>query len=196
MVRSIIIIALVSFTAFGQEDVYLKDGLLKASATITPSMMLASDQSNFYVSGFLEYHMTKSTSFRGESFMYVDGSISDGLRWINGGMRTFVSGQYHWNKKNFDYSIGCGPGLSVLRVLNSDPDLIYITSPYEIKYIPSFIAQTGVSYYVWKYFHFFANVSYVATPATHMYTGAVHRTHNLDEFMISAGLGFQLPTKK
>lgn len=195
MVRTLMICVLIGFSLNAQES-YLKDGLLKASATITPSEMLATDQSNFYMSGFLEYHMTKSTSFRGEGFMFVDGKKAEGLRPLNGGMRVFFSGNYHWNKNNFDYAIGAGPGVSILRLLNGDPDAVYITSPYEVKAIPSFILQTGVTYYVWKYFHFFANVSYVATPATHMYAGAVKRINNLDEIMISAGLGFQLPTKK
>lgn len=195
MVRTLMICFLISFSLNAQES-YLKDGLLKASATITPSEMLATDQSNFYMSGFLEYHMTKSTSFRGEGFMFVDGKKAEGLRPLNGGMRVFFAGNYHWNKNNFDYAIGAGPGVSILRLLNGDPDAVYITSPYEVKAIPSFILQTGVTYYVWKYFHFFANVSYVATPATHMYAGAVKRINNLDEILISAGLGFQLPTKK
>lgn len=195
MVRVLFLTLLISASAQAQE-VYLQDGLLKASATITPSDMLASEQNNFYISGFLEYHMTKKTSFRGETFMFVDGKVPEGLRSINGGMRTFFSAQYHWNKNNFDYSLGAGPGLSVMRVLDGDPDWIYIVSPYKTRYIPSFIVQTGVSYYVWKYFHFFANVSYVATPATHMYNGDNSRINNLDEFMISAGLGFQLPTRK
>lgn len=195
MVRLIIAIVLIGFSARAQE-VYLNPGLVKASATITPSEMLATDQSNFYVSGFLEYHMTKSTSFRGEGFMYVDGKKPEGLRPLNGGMRVFFSANYHWNKNNFDYAIGAGPGISILRLLNGDPDLIYINSPYEIKAVPSFIVQTGVTYYVWKYFHFFANVSYVSTPATHMYAGEVKRINNLDELMLSAGLGFQINTKK
>lgn len=196
MVRLIMAFSIITFSAFGQ-DVYLNDGIIKASATITPSEMLATDQSNFYFSGFLEYHMTKSTSFRGEAFMFVDSRKAEGgLRPLNGGMRVFTSGNYHWNKGNFDYALGAGPGLSILRLLNGDPNAVYVTSPYEVKYIPSFIVQTGVTYYVWKYFHFFANVSYVATPATHMYSGPVKRIHNLDEIMFSAGLGFQLPTKK
>ena len=195
MVRALFLTVLISVGAQAQE-VYLQDGLLKASATITPSDMLASEQNNFYISGFLEYHMTKKTSFRGETFMFVDGKVSEGLRSINGGMRTFLSAQYHWNKNNFNYSIGVGPGLSVLRVLNNNPYADHLVAPYESKAIPSFIAQTGVSYYVWKYFHFFTNVSYVMTPATHLNTEPWIRINNLDEFMISAGLGFQLPTKK
>lgn len=195
MVRILIVSVLIGLGANAQE-VYLQDGLLKGSATITPSDMLASEQNNFYISGFLEYHMTRKTSFRGETFMFVDGKVPEGLRAVNGGIRTFLSAQYHWNKNNFDYSLGVGPGLSVLRVLNSDPDAIYIVAPYEVKTIPSFIVQTGVSYYVWKYFHFFANVSYIATPGTHLNTGPWKRINNLDEFLISAGLGFQLPTKK
>ena len=195
MVRVLFLTLLISASAQAQE-LYLKDGLLKASATITPSDMLASEQNNFYISGFLEYHMTKKTSFRGETFMFVDGKVPKGLRAVNGGMRTFFSAQYHWNKNNFNYSIGVGPGLSVLRVLNNNPYADHLVSPYESKAIPSFIAQTGVSYYVWKYFHFFANVSYVMTPATHLNTEPWIRINNLDEFMISAGLGFQLPTKK
>ncbi len=195
MVRVLIVTLMICFGANAQE-VYLQDGLVKASATITPSDMLASDQNNFYISGFLEYHMTRKTSLRGETFMYVDGKVPEGLRAINGGMRTFVSAQYHWNIKNFDYSLGVGPGLSVLRVLNNDPFAEYVVAPYDLKAIPSFIAQTGFSYYVWKYFHFFANISYVMTPGTHLNTGDWKTINNLDEFMISAGLGFQLPTKK
>ncbi|MFT5779725.1 MAG: hypothetical protein ACI837_002684, partial [Crocinitomicaceae bacterium] len=46
--------------------------------------------------------------------------------------------------------------------------------------------------YVWKYFHFFANATYVRSKVS----GVSFGPHQTDEFMFSAGLGFQIPTKR
>ena len=57
---------------------------------------------------------------------------------------------------------------------------------------PSFALTAGTSFYVWKYFHFFANLSYVNSTA-HGINGGSMRA---DELIFSAGLGFNLNTKK
>jgi hypothetical protein len=57
---------------------------------------------------------------------------------------------------------------------------------------PSFALKTGVSYYVWKYFHFFADLTYLNSTLRGTSTGS----QKMDEILFSAGLGFQLRVKK
>lgn len=199
MVRDLVFITLLSIPVVcsAQMEDYIQPGLLKASATITPTDMLASTESNYYISGFAEYHLEKKLSFRGEAFFFVDGNAED--PFIDNGLRTYFGAFYHLNKSNFDYSIGAGPGLSVMTVSN-----VQVSSTGDINpnprttfAIPTFVLQTGVSYYVWKYFHFFANVTYMRTPLTGVAVNSFsHPMNNLDELMFSAGLGFQIQTKR
>jgi hypothetical protein len=57
---------------------------------------------------------------------------------------------------------------------------------------PSFAMKSGVSYYVWKYFHFFADLTYVNSTLR----GTSFGSHRMDELVFSAGLGFQINVKK
>jgi hypothetical protein len=52
--------------------------------------------------------------------------------------------------------------------------------------------KSGVSYYVWKYFHFFADLTYVNSTLR----GTSFGSHKMDELILSAGLGFQINVKK
>jgi hypothetical protein len=57
---------------------------------------------------------------------------------------------------------------------------------------PSFALKVGADYYVWDYFHFFANLTYVNSNIRGTQTGI----HKMDELLFSAGLGFQINTIK
>ena len=199
MVVRIVGILSMTFCAFGQEEeIYIQPNLLKGSATITPSDMLASDQSNYYISGFLEYHLTKNLSVRGESYIHVDGKVGgvpslENVPFIEDGVRTFFGASYHLNKGNFDYNIGFQPGISVIRYSNMTP----LNETHRAIVSPSLALQTGVSFFVWKYFHFFANITYVRSPVrgVNIYPSQA-KLNNADELMFSAGLGFHIQTKK
>jgi hypothetical protein len=189
MVKVIFIIASLGFSHFVRcQDDYIQPGLLKATATISPSSMLNRSVGNVYISGFLEYHLDKRLSLRGESFVFVDGkskTASPNL-FIEQGIRTFFGVFYHLNRNNWDQYIGFQPGISLIKPLSS------VSADASLQAIPSFAMHVGSTYYVWKYFNFFVDLAYVNSVYREL-PGGSQRT---DELILSAGLGFQIQTKR
>lgn len=186
MVRSIgcIVAILISLQSVGQEEIYIRPGLLKASATIAPGKMLNRTVNTIYLSGFLEYHTDKNISLRGDTYLYIDGGgqkPTDVL--LRSASRTYFGAFYHWNLKNWDNYVGFQPGISLLSFSAISP---------KISVCPSFAVTAGSTFYVWKYFHFFANLTYVNSKAYGVNGGSLRA----DELILSAGLGFNLNTKK
>lgn len=187
MVRTLIVVFVcVVFRVFGQSEVYVRPGLLNAGLTITPSTMLNRNENNIYLSGHLEGRLDDRLSIRGETFYYIDGKNE--IPYFNFNTRTFLGVLYHMNKGNFDSHVGFMPGMSVMQIngdYNHSNEL-----PYRV--VPSFAANVGVTYYVWKFFNFFANVTYVHSTANHVTVG----NGRADELMVSAGLGLNVNTIK
>jgi hypothetical protein len=187
MVRILFLVTFYSqiFGAFCQEK-YVSQGLLKATATISPSFMLNRSEQNIYLNGYLEYYVDDHLSLRGETYLFIDGtnSNSDYSQFIHQAMRTYFGAFLHTEKRNWDKYLGLQPGLTLMRPnssVNSD-----------LKACPSFALHVGTTYYVWKYFHFFADIAYVNS----IYRGTSIGSMKTDEIIFSAGLGFQLMTKK
>lgn len=189
MVRIFLIcgIILQSIISFGQE-IYIQPGILKATATISPSTMLNQSLSNVYISGFLEYHLDKRLSIRGESFFFVDGKSKTGTSnpFVKQAMRTYFGAFYHFNQKNWDQYIGFQPGITLMKPLES----VELNAPLQAS--PSFAVHVGSTYFVWKYFNFFVDLAYVHSS----YRGLSNGTVKTDEMILSAGLGFQIQTKR
>ena len=186
MVKTIgcIIAILISLHSQAQAEIYIRPGLLKASATIAPGKMLNRTVNTIYLSGFLDYHTDKNISLRGDTYWYIDGGgqkPTDVL--LSNASRTYFGAFYHWNLKNWDNYVGFQPGISLLR---------FGAISSKISVCPSFAATAGSTFYVWKYFHFFANLTYVKSKAYGLIGGSL-RT---DELIFSAGLGFNVNTKK
>jgi hypothetical protein len=186
MVRRIgcIVAILISLHSVAQEEMYIRPGLLKASATIAPGKMLNRTVNTIYLSGFLEYHTDKNISLRGDTYLYIDGAAqkpTDVL--LRSASRTYFGAFYHWNLKNWDNYVGFQPGISLLRFSAISP---------KISVCPSFAVTAGSTFYVWKYFHFFANLTYVNSKAYGLNGGSLRA----DELIFSAGLGFNVNTKK
>lgn len=189
MVRYALIMVLVvgGLTLHAQED-YIRPGLLKATATIAPSTMLNRSVSNIYINGFIEYHLDDHLSLRGESYFFVDGkskTATDNL-FVHQAMRTYFGAFYHVNRNNWDAHLGFEPGLTLMRPLNT------VTNDPQLQACPSFAIHAGTTYYVWKYFNFFLDVAYVKSS----YRGLDGGSAKTDELIMSAGLGFQINTKK
>ncbi len=193
MVRVIVISVCLSLASLvcGQTDQYLHPGTLEASATISGSSMLARGESNMYISGYAEYHMDYKVSFRGDTYLFAAGQSES--PFINEAFRTYFGLFYHFNKHNFDYSIGFQPGITYMKknIFSDDTEPVFVGTEQK-QLMPSFAITTGASYYVWKYFNIFANVTYVRSNLS----GTSQGTFNTDELMISAGLGFQINTRK
>lgn len=186
MVRKIGYIAaiLISLKSVAQEEIYIRPGLLKASATIAPGKMLNRTVNTIYLSGFLEYHTEKNISLRGDTYWYIDGTSEKTTDYmLSNASRTYFGAFYHWNLKNWDNYFGFQPGISLLRFGSVSP---------KISVCPSFAATAGSTFYVWKYFHFFANLTYVNSTAYGINGGSLRS----DELIFSAGLGFNVNTKK
>ncbi len=189
MVRGIIFscVILAATGIFAQEN-YIQPGLLKATATIATSTMLNRSVQNSYISGFLEYHLDRKLSLRGETFVFVDGKSKNATNnvFIKEGMRTYFGAFYHFNKNNWDQYIGFQPGVALIKPLDS----IEPNAPRQLS--PSFAAHVGSTYYVWKYFNFYVDLAYVHSSYRVLAMG----TQKTDELILSAGLGFQIQTKK
>lgn len=165
------------------QEQYLREGTLKASATIAPSKMLNRDVQNIYLNGFIAYQLDEHFSLRGETFYYIKGAASASTAFVyNGAMNTYFGAFYHRGIKNWDNYLGFQPGVSVIQTIYKSGASV----------CPTFAFKLGTAYYVWKYFHFFADVTYTNTSLRGLSIGS----QKSDELIISAGLGFQINTKK
>ncbi|HTA61164.1 MAG TPA: hypothetical protein VK835_01855 [Bacteroidia bacterium] len=199
MVRVFLFLSLVvfAFDIYGQnEETYQYAGMLKATATIAPGLMLDANQTNIYVNGDLEYFADDKISIRGDAFWMVGSQQKNALLKQNSSM--FFGALYHFHKNRFDYFIGLQPGISITKPSATNeisfqlPVTAITPREYDYKLLPNFSPVTGVAFYVSDYFNFFLNVRYVYA----RYFGYQNSSLNLDEFRISAGLGFQIHTKK
>ncbi|MFI5140977.1 MAG: hypothetical protein ACHQII_01360 [Bacteroidia bacterium] len=174
-----------------KDSAYRYPGMLKGTATITPGFMLNTNQTNIYINGDLEYFADDKISIRGDAFWMVGSQQKEALLQQNSSI--FFGALYHVHKNRFDYFIGLQPGLSITKP-NSTSMLVSLNAnaDYNYKLLPNFSPVTGITFYVSDYFNFFLNVRYVYA----RYYGYQSSSLNLDEFRISAGLGFQIHTRK
>ena len=164
-----------------QEEIYIRPSLLAASITYSPSTMLNHNQSNFYANGFAEYFLDKKFSFRSDTYLFLNSQNDEAL--IKDGLRSYFGIAYHLNKGNWDGSVGFQTGATLMNTEIS-------TTRATIQ--PSAALRFGTSYYVWKYFHFFANLTYTKSKLLVFQRGSL----KTDELIFSAGLGFQIQTKR
>lgn len=160
---------------------YIQPGLLTASTTLSPAKMLNRSDINYYVTGFIEGRMDKHVSLRGE-MGYMLGNSND--KFLQSNLRTFFGLQYGIPIHNLDIHAGFMPGLAVIHSNRS------VASRSEVVPVVSF--NVGMKFYVYKYFNFFANCSYVHTSMNNL----VMLSGRSDELVLSAGLGFNFQTLK
>ena len=184
--RAFVVMCFISAITFGQRELYVRPGLINASATITPTLMLNRPESNYYISGHLEGMVDEHLSFRGETFYFIDSDKD--TSFFKTSMRTYFGVLYHLNKGNFDSHIGFMPGIALMQV-NPKIDPL---SGNTVQAVPTFAINLGITYYIWKFFNFYANVTY-ANSTIRDIRGTSGRA---DEIMISAGLGFNINTVK
>lgn len=183
-------IVLFGFSSFGclaQSEIYKDANTLEASATIAPSWMLNRDEANYYIMGYLEFHLSQNLSLRGDTYYFVDGENE--IPFFSKASRTFFGVFAHTQKGNWDSYIGFQPGLSLLKP-NPYYGGVEVTAFVENRtaLTPSIAITVGTSYYVWKYFNFFANLSYIRSTIN----GVPGAPLSADELILSAGLSFQV----
>jgi hypothetical protein len=166
---------------------YFGSGLIKASATIAPGRMIQNHANSINLSGFLEYVVDKNYSFRGDVIQFIDaGYSSKTLIEPTFQNRLFFGAFRHFGKNNLKFYSGLQMGTTITTYNQS-----WFTGN-RTHVAPSYALKGGVTYYVWKYFHFFADLTY----ANSTLRGTSFGSHRMDELVFSAGLGFQINVKK
>jgi len=184
MVRGFVIAAsmFVVGTSFSQD--LIGPGLMKATGSITPGLMVDQPMRNVYFSGFSEVYTSRKLSFRGDVLWYVDGqskASQETWRYARN-LSVYFGAFYHFNKKNWDVHIGFQPGMAVIKPSGSVQE-----NPL-VKPCPSAALHVGSTFFVWKYFNFYADVAYTHTYYRGLNSGSAY----LGEVLFTAGLGFNL----
>ena len=162
-------------------------GILKSSLTISPGFLLQQDGTNIYLDGALEYFTEDHISLRSELFYYTSSQTKPAPFESN--HHLMFGALYHFPFRRFDYFAGIEPGISLTKP--NVVTLLDIVSP-QLKVVPTITVITGITLYVYDYFHFFADLHYMHARYFGSETGAIP----LDEITISAGLGLQIMAKK
>lgn len=164
-------------------------GLISASATYAPSIGLTDGVNRFHLHGFAEYHVSKAVSVKSDSYLFLNSTV---VEFYDDDMfRSYFGAFYHLNQRslgNWDVKFGILPGITYLKRtpwLNNEGE-----DPYTRSLAPSISIVAGFDYYVWKYFHFFSQVSYLHSNMRGFPSGSIL----MNEIVFSAGLGFQIPT--
>ncbi|MCO5260127.1 MAG: hypothetical protein M9916_08290 [Crocinitomicaceae bacterium] len=175
-----LIVLLIGFNSFGQKELYINPGLLSASGTLSPAIMLNRKEVNYYISGFFEGKITKHFSIRGDGY-YMLGNAP--TKFLKNKFSTYIGIQYGYSFGNFELHTGIAPGFGLMQSnVNTSIN----------EFFPSVQLNAGARYYVWKYFHFAANFLY-----THAQMHNLNQVNGMvDEFVISVGLGFNFQVLK
>ena len=185
-VYSILMLLLVTVYTAQENEPFVRRGLLKATATISPSFMLNRNINNIYVSGELEYFLENKISVRGDCFWYRDSQQD--IPFLKQNSIIFFGALYHFSKKKHDLFIGIQPAAILCQPNMLDTSMVN----YPMQINPGISLIAGYTFYVWDYCNFFFNARYLNTKYVGTSKGPIH----LDEIILSAGLGFQLHTRK
>lgn len=200
MVRSILCAAAL-FLSLSASAQFAYPGVLKATATLAPGYMLRQTQTNLYVHGHLEYFSDERISLRGDGFWFTGAQQKPALLAQNSTL--LFGGLYHLHKNRLDFFLGMQVGMHLTRPRDTYYDIIMLsgnsititqgTSSYKLKALPALSPVTGVTFYAASFVNFFLELRYVSGRYFGYQAGS---TLFMDELRLSAGLGFQLPTRK
>lgn len=180
--KIILSLTLMLLAVFGHTQDFQKEGLLKAYLTISPGFMLENDSQPFYFHGNLEGYTSENISLSGDSYFYLGDLNKEGLfRFHN----SVLSG-FNWHllgQGQADLYIGAQPGVSFTRLRLQGKEQTIGINP-----LASF--NFGFNFFLTEYMHFFVHGKTVF--GRH----STYEAHSLNEFRLSAGLGFGLPLKR
>lgn len=180
----VILIAIIPFQLSAQEP-FVKRGILRAQATISPGRMTSLPVGSIYIHGDLEYYFDEKLSVRGDSYYFLGHTTTSAPFAYN--HSTFSGIAYHFtSEKKFDPYISFEPGVAFSKV-----QLINIFNETKGTIDPLISAGAGFNFYATKYFHLLGSIRYVH--GKHL--GNEWRM-DLNEFRFSFGLGFNLRVKK
>jgi hypothetical protein len=172
-----------STIAFAQTNApFASRGLVSAAASIGPGLMLDRPTTNIYVTGDWNLFIEDRISLRGQGSWFIDAQQDSSLLKQNSQLS--FGPFYHWVKGRSDLSAGLMPGISLTQLRTP----VMSESMAPLKLLPNISISGGVTYYVWKYLHFFVNVRYIHAE----YVGTATGSLPLDEVVVTAGLGWQV----
>ncbi|HOS48722.1 MAG TPA: hypothetical protein PLG57_08800 [Bacteroidia bacterium] len=179
------LILVITSSVKAQSDDFADNGLLKAQLTLSPSYLFSEKQSLFYLHGNLEYYLQDQISVAGEGYFFMGSSNGDStiFDYNHSG---FFGLSKHYVKGNSDFYIGLQPGISITKLKSVNDSLP--NPPNGVN--PLFSVISGYNYFVGNYVHFFIQMRYVG--GQNNYGKAL----NINELRLSAGLGFNLKTKR
>jgi len=168
--------------------VYRSTGTFSGAITYAPGLLLNSNQTNYYAHGLGAYHFNRSVSVQSDTYWFLNSpnENSEDLQILRSNFGLF----YHFNNTptgNWDVKLGMLPGITWYKNEESYGSKLLRMSGLS----PSLNFVVGYDYYVWDYFHFFAQVAYTHTTIR----GLPVRSKRLDALLFSVGLGFQIQTK-
>ncbi len=160
--------------------------LLRGSVAISPGFMLRQPVTNIYVAGKLELFADDRISLRGEGLWYIGDQGDVGLLEQNSQIAfgPFV----HLTHGRLDVALGVEPGVTLTRPTR---DSLHVEAA-PLRVMPSMALCAGLTFVVWDYFQFFVDARYTHARYTGPYSAAIP----LDEVVLGAGLGWQLPVKR
>ena len=183
-IPTVILLFILSLNCIAQEKSIITPGLLSAQLTLTPSHMFCDKQSYIYLHGSLEGYVTPKLSITGEIYFNA-GSLSKN-NTFDYNHSLFFGPNWHFTKMNNDLFVGFQPGLSLTKINAKNNNITESTAGVN----PLISAVVGYNYFVNNIFHFFLETRYIM--GEHNYD--IHKS--LSEIRLSAGLGFNLNTKK
>lgn len=181
------ILLLAAFRTQAQDEAPVAEPMLvRGSVAISPGFMTQRPLTNIYVVGKLEVFADERISWRGEGLWYI-GNQQDSPLLEQNSQITF--GPFvHFTHKRLDFALGIEPGVALTR---PGMDSTFL-EPAPLRVIPNMALCGGLTFAVWDYFQFFIDARY-----THAnYTGPYSNLIPLDEVVLGAGLGWQVPVKR
>lgn len=157
-------------------------GLLKGTLTISPGFMLDSKSQPFYFHGILEFHTSDKVSVVGEGSFYLGDLHDNAIFRYNNSL--FAGFNWHPLENGpSDLFFGIQPGVSFTMISDQSTDDRLGVNPVGS-------LNVGYNYFMNEYFHFFL------MSKTILGKHSTHKVTSLNEFRISAGLGFSIPVRK
>lgn len=177
---SFMLILIIS-TGSAQESNRVRAGLIRTQLTLSPSYMLSTHQSNFYLHGTLEGFITDKISLAGEAY-YGLGNLSTEKDPFRFNHSVFWGIAKHFVKNNHDLYIGFQPGVSIAQL--NENFMEEKGSKTHIGVNPLASVSLGYNFFFSQIFHFFIQTRLVM--GDHSYD----EPKNISEIRLSMGLGF------
>ena len=194
--------------SFAQQDTgkYIRKGLIRSMATISPGIMLngiMSNTSTIFIHGNLEYYVADNVSIRGDSYYFLQAKDNDGCNPFEYNHSTFSGASYHFKTKNhFDPYLTLEPGISITKrsAAFEEPKPCVLYGMSKTAANPLLSSAIGFNFYFQKLFHLFGEARYIIgkniSGDSEYPVGNSSARLSLNELRFSFGLGFNINVLK